>query len=134
MNSKNIVTIIIVVASSALIVGIFIFYGGSKSAVNSNLQVQLPVNGGADVLSKELLAALSSLKDLKLDDSFFKDPALASLIDYSGNIVDEPIGRDNPFLPVGVGAAPVVSLTTSPTTTSSTPVKKATAPSAIPAF
>lgn len=98
-NSKNIITVIIVVVASALIVAIFIFYGGSKSAINSDLQTVLP-GPETQNLSHELLSALASLKDLKLDSSFFKDTAFVSLIDYSKDLKDEPVHRDNPFLPV----------------------------------
>lgn len=100
-NSKNIITVVIIVVVSALIVGLFIFYGGSNSDVQSGLRVDLP-NGANNqpILSRELLAALASVKDLKLDPAFFKDTAFASLRDYSKDIQDEEKGRDNPFLPV----------------------------------
>ncbi len=100
MNSKNIITVVIIVIAAALLVGVFIKFGGSKSNINSDLQVAPSAASSNSSLSRELLSALSSLKDLKLDSSFFKDTTFASLIDYSKDITDDQTGRDNPFLPV----------------------------------
>lgn len=101
---KNFVTIIIVVIITGSVVWAFIFLGRSKSAVKSGLVAELPAGPGSkdtETLSRELLSALSSLKDLKLDDKFFNDQAFLSLKDDSKGLVDELLGRENPFLPVG---------------------------------
>jgi hypothetical protein len=101
-NSKNVATVVIIIVAAALIVGLFIYFGKSKAPISSGLRVDLPNNSlNEPILSRELLQALSSVKDLKLDPSFFKDTAFASLIDYTKDISDDPLGRDNPFLPFG---------------------------------
>lgn len=50
---------------------------------------------------EELLTELSKLKSLELDDSIFSDPVFRSLTDFSQPITPEPVGRENPFLPIG---------------------------------
>lgn len=119
LNSKNITTIGIIVVMASLLIGVFIYFGGSNSTIESDLQVVPPDTGGTQVLSRELLSALSSVKDLKLDPGFFKDTAFDSLIDYSEDIRDEQVGRDNPFLPVGavIEETPVIPPTPAPTPT-----------------
>ena len=117
MNSKNTTTVVIIVVAASLIIGFFIYFGRSRSPVSSGLRVDLPNNSvNQPILSRELLSALASVNDLKLDPTFFNDTAFASLIDYSKDLRDDPLGRDNPFLPVGasVGASETVSETPAP--------------------
>ena len=55
-----------------------------------------------DQLSQQILATLSSIKSISLDDSMFNSPAFNSLIDGTYPLVptkDE--GRPNPFAPIG---------------------------------
>ncbi|MDO8493459.1 MAG: hypothetical protein Q7S19_02860 [bacterium] len=99
MNSKNITVVVIIVTVSAMLIGIFIYFGGAGSSVDSDLSV-VPTAPGTQNLSRELLSSLASLKDLKLNTDFFKDKAFASLIDYSEDLKEDPLGRENPFLPI----------------------------------
>jgi hypothetical protein len=112
METKNIVTLIIVVVASALIIGLFIYFGGSNAKVDGGLRV-VPVaaDGTIDPLGARILRALASLESLKLDTSIFKDKAYTSLNDFSKDIKDEPIGRDNPFLPIGIAETPATPVT-----------------------
>ena len=47
-----------------------------------------------------LFAIIDRINAIKLDTSVFSDPAFLSLKDISTVIPKEPIGRDNPFLPI----------------------------------
>ncbi len=51
-------------------------------------------------LSQELLTTLSQLNSIKLDPTFFSDPAFLSLNDFSTTIPAQNTGRRNPFEPV----------------------------------
>jgi len=46
-----------------------------------------------------LLTHLRQLQSIDLSGAVFTDPRFQSLVDMRQEIVDEPIGRDNPFLP-----------------------------------
>ena len=63
----------------------------------------LKESGGTTTVSvdNELIALLLELKALKLDDSLFSNSAFQSLQDFSQALVPEPIGRENPFAPLG---------------------------------
>ncbi len=52
-------------------------------------------------VDNELLSLLINLRSITLDDSLFDDPAFRGLIDFGQQLVPEPTGRQNPFLPVG---------------------------------
>ena len=76
---KNIITITIILVAVGLVVYMLISFGGG-SAIKSGLTVKSSTsNGSTDSLSRELLQALSSLEELKLDDKLFKDKVFLSL-------------------------------------------------------
>jgi hypothetical protein len=79
----------------------------------------LPDLGGAPTVNQEavpdlssigaqdFLALLLSVRNIKLDDSIFSDPAFASLHDSTIVLVpDGTEGRPNPFAPFGQDATP----------------------------
>lgn len=108
MNSKNTITVAIVVVVAALVIAIFVFFGGSNSNVSGGLQTVAPLSPQeSNALSRDFLQALSSLNSLDLDASFFDDKTFKLLVDYSKDIKDEAVGRDNPFLPVSGDITPV---------------------------
>ncbi len=61
--------------------------------------------GAAGDVGVEILDLLAKIQGLKIDASFFADPAYRSLSDYTQQIAPQPVGRDNPFAPIP-GAAP----------------------------
>ena len=52
----------------------------------------------------ELLSTLLKLKSLQLNDSIFTDPAFERLEDFGTPLSPEPVGRRNPFAPLGSDA------------------------------
>ncbi len=51
------------------------------------------------VEGRQVLAWLNQLKAIRLDINLFDDPRYKSLADFTVDIGEQPIGRDNPFLP-----------------------------------
>jgi hypothetical protein len=51
--------------------------------------------------AKEVLDLLNKMSKVKLDDSIFYDKAFISLRDTTVELVNQPIGRNNPFAPLG---------------------------------
>lgn len=49
----------------------------------------------------ELIVLLINLRSITLSESLFNDPAFKKLIDFGQQLVPEPMGRQNPFAPVG---------------------------------
>ena len=84
----------------ALIIAAFLiysfFFAGKEEAVLSQ-------SGGTEnaAVENELIALLLELKALKLDDSIFSSLTFQSLQDFSQALVAEPVGRPNPFAPLG---------------------------------
>jgi hypothetical protein len=67
---------------------------------------------GAQVLGDEITSAIGQINSLKLDRAIFDDPILKRLIDHSKPILPEPVGRKNPFAPIGVSGETTTSAST----------------------
>ena len=119
---------------------IYIFFIRSSapeaSLVSSGANTTLPnIDGtipGVDATStnplvaKDFLVLLSNVKNIKLDDTIFSDPAFNSLHDSSITLIpDGTEGRPNPFAQFGNDALPVLNtqnnLTTTPLSNITTP-------------
>ncbi len=71
-----------------------VVYGQSSVSVTDT-------TNGVGASGQQVLALLGKLKAIQLDNEIFSDPTFQSLQDFSIEIAPQPIGRSNPFLPVG---------------------------------
>ncbi len=138
--------IIIFIAIGAIFVLIYIFFI-KPSPDQSNLvssSTGTPTNvspsgvvttdgAGSSAIAQDFLNLLLNVKNIKLDDSIFADPAFSNLHDSSIVLVpDATTGRPNPFAQFGADAAvvapvnPGVLNTTPPTNTPVVPAAPAT--------
>ncbi len=95
------------VLGAVMIFGYFSFFGGDTADEGSlvSSDTGLSDNGGQSSIQQEFLPILLNIKNLKLDDSIFQDPAFLSLSDSSIVLVpDGNEGRPNPFAPIGFDA------------------------------
>ena len=84
------------------------------SVLTSESAAQIPPE------AQELVETLLTLRAVTLQGTIFSNPSFQVLKDFSTPIIPEPIGRPNPFAPLGVDIAGSVG-------TSSTSVKPASA-------
>ena len=80
----------------------FVLYGLFFAGNGDSGLVSTTSDGDVDPAGAELLAALFSLRSITLDVSLFETPDFKSLVDFSQEIPSEPVGRANPFAPIGV--------------------------------
>jgi hypothetical protein len=116
--------IIVVIVALLMAVGVWIGLSSSSStSSNSLLTTESTDSNGPD---QGLVATLLALRAVKLDGSIFQDPGFQALTDFSTQIVPEPIGRPNPFAPLGsvVGAETGANITISQTPTTVKGAKK----------
>jgi hypothetical protein len=83
----------------------------------------LTTANGAD---KDVVETLLQLRAITLSGTIFTDPAFVALQDHGTQIVPEPAGRPNPFLPLeGTSAPPARATSTDSTTPAQTqPVRR----------
>ena len=53
------------------------------------------------VVGREIVVLLDELQAINLDGSILDDPAFQSLVDFEQKVRAEPVGRSNPFIPIG---------------------------------
>lgn len=76
----------------------FFFAGDDDGAL---LVSEVPGGGNIDV-GREILASLLEIRSFKLDEGIFEDKGFKLLFDFSQEIESQPVGRPNPFSPIGV--------------------------------
>jgi hypothetical protein len=97
--------------------GYYVFFGTTGAPDSGSVRVPggIPVGPGAGLgegatpaftpenarIETELVSELLRLRSIKLDNRIFTDVAFQSLEDFGQELVAEPIGRINPFAPVG---------------------------------
>jgi hypothetical protein len=86
-----------------LIIAGFVWYGMSEKQTSESLLTSDTVDGKSaqSVAERELLDTLLELKSIRLDGQIFTESAFSALRDFTTEIVSEPIGRSNPFAPLG---------------------------------
>ncbi len=90
--------IIVIVVALLVAVGIWIGLSSGGTSSDSLLSSESVSDEGPD---RDLVATLLALRSVKLEGSIFTDPSFQSLKDFSTQIVPEPVGRPNPFAPLG---------------------------------
>ncbi len=89
--------IIVIVVIIVAFVGYSLFSGGDNGG-----NVLTSQNPSAQTAGdNELLILLINLRSITLNESLFNDSAFKSLVDFGQQLIPEPIGRRNPFAPVG---------------------------------
>ncbi len=86
----------------AVVLVAFVVYGIFFTPDRSNpLTVERTVRAGQSAVEQELIGLLLELRSITLDTDVFDDARFRSLEDFSQQIVAEPVGRENPFAPIG---------------------------------
>ncbi len=88
LKKRNILILVIV------LIALFLILGRSNVSASSQLT---SIKGNINEVSKETLEILLALKSLKLDNSIFEDIAFKELIDFSIELDEKELGRNNPF-------------------------------------
>jgi|TARA_B100001971_G_scaffold73246_3_gene67609 hypothetical protein len=91
-------TILIIAIAIMAGVAYTILFGGE----DSTLLVSERQDNAASVEESNLLTFLLDLRSVKLDENIFSDPVFKSLEDFGQELTAEPIGRENPFAPIGI--------------------------------
>lgn len=82
-----------------IIVGFVAFSYVSRDRVVSDETLVSVSTDGANSVDSSFIRALSSLRQLKLDDSVFARPSWGTLMDFGRTLEIQPYGRSNPFAP-----------------------------------
>lgn len=92
--SKN--KILLVALLLVAVVGYYIFMVGGDDPLT------VSESGGEVTIGQEIIIELNRLKALRnIREDIFVNPVFVSLQDFTQQVVPEPLGRNNPFSPIG---------------------------------
>ena len=98
----------IVIKILLLVIVAFVLYGaffGGEDEFSDEFVVSELSGGELGVLEQqigsELLALLLELEEINLDTSIFDSQVFRGLTDFGQELIPQPIGRPNPFAPIG---------------------------------
>lgn len=96
-----------------VLVGV-LWYGLTQNAAPAPVLTTVSSTGSPtqESADQELVATLLTLRAVTLSGTIFQDPAFVTLRDFGTTIVAEPIGRQNPFAPLGVRTTGAATSTT----------------------
>lgn len=95
----NKITRNIIIAGIIIIAGLFAY---RFFFVRIDEEALREVDAGAVEVGREVLSLLTELRAINLDDSLFRRSDFMSLQDFGVEISPDPVGRRNPFAPIGV--------------------------------
>lgn len=93
-----------IVLLAVLGIGAYFFLGIGQPAEPNTLQTASSTPGSTaggeeQINTEEILVQLNRLRGININTDMFNSEAFLSLKDFSVTITDQPIGRENPFIP-----------------------------------
>lgn len=104
---KNLLSIGVTVVVAVAAALVFSFSGNDGAVLESTQE-----SGLGSPVSRELLVVLGDLRTVTLTDTLFADPAFENLVDFGVAIPLQPVGRRNPFAPLGAKSQAAAAGTT----------------------
>jgi len=95
----------LVMAAAALIIAGAVWYGFSGTSTTAPVLGTENASGTVSSEDQDLVASLLKLHSVTLTGTIFSSQAFFGLKDFSTDIVQEPVGRVNPFAPLPAAAS-----------------------------
>lgn len=96
LNLKN--SIFVLVLALVLWIGYALFFAADDASLSA-LDVKVITEASRD--TQEFLSTLQQLRNIEFKQQIFNDPRFQSFVDHRRPIIAEPVGRTNPFAPIG---------------------------------
>lgn len=85
----------------SFVVIVAVLYGGYVLFFAEGTEPVVEVTETNATPDQDLIALLFELKSIRLDSALFEDQLFKALKDFGRDLVSEPVGRPNPFAPLG---------------------------------
>lgn len=93
--------IILIIGTLLVVFFLYTTFFGSENTEEELLTSSVQQPTANQVVGTEIVSALNQIESLKLSRDIFEDPVFQSLIDRSEPLPEEPVGKINPFSPIG---------------------------------
>jgi hypothetical protein len=114
---------IVLIVAGVLIAGAAWYGTRTPSATETAILTGEVVSSAAQESEREAIDSLLRMRAIELSGAIFSDPAFLSLQDFRTEIVQEPVGRRNPFAPFDASST-VATSTSSQTSTAKPPAPR----------
>ena len=99
-------------AKQKIFVGLIVFLilgflGYSLFSKGSSTELDSTTSSETGVPGQDILTLVEKLKNISISQTIFSSPLFNNLIDFSNPISPEPVGRANPFSPIGSDASSI---------------------------
>jgi hypothetical protein len=94
---KTLIITVVLIAAGAIFYTLYLKPAGGVEILTSSGE-----NAALAPVENDFISMLFELRAVKIDGRIFQDSIFRSLKDYSQDIKPEPVGRRNPFAPIGV--------------------------------
>lgn len=82
--------------------GFFVYQQFFAGNAGTPLLLSEDASGGT-AAGESLIQLLDEVKQIQFDTEFLQSSVFTSLVDFTESIRPEPVGRTNPFDPIGIG-------------------------------
>ncbi len=127
---KKIILLLIIAIALFVVYAVFIKKGPQVDSLVTNEITQ--TSGDAQAIGNQISQALVRIDQIKLDKTIFTNVLYKSLVDRSEPISEEPIGRSNPFAPIGDVSSVNSTTRNASSTSSNTKVATSTSQTSTP--
>lgn len=120
---KKIILTVLIIGILFIVYALFIKKDPTQENLVSDGVSDIQSSAEAQILGSQIAQALLRIEKIKLDKSIFSSEIYKSLQDRSQPIIEEPIGRPDPFAPLGaitINSAVRTSTSTTATSTRAT--------------
>ena len=104
-STKTLIIITVIILAAILA---YFYFSGSPTDTTSGLAGD-SVTSDASIEATKVLTLLNQTSSLRIDPSLFKSAVYKSLVDHTVSVIEQPVGKPNPF--VYSSAAPAAPAT-----------------------
>jgi len=108
MSNKNKIIIAIILVAIAVFAFVYL-RNSSNTDTGTSLVAEKKIADFSD--AKEILALLKKMDDIELNDAIFNSKAFIGLKDTTVVLVEQPMGRNNPFASLGTDGIRIATTT-----------------------
>ncbi len=91
----------LIIIGVIVVIVLIIYYAFPRGATSSNTLLTTTNSTSPSPVTEQLLASLSNLQSVTLNNAIFSNPVFQSLTDFGVVIPPENVGRRNPFQSFG---------------------------------
>ena len=82
------------------LIGYMMFFAGEDTSEDAGLVVSSDTADGS-LVGREIIVLLAQLQGIDLNTRVIESEAFQQLVDFNKPVASQPVGRANPFLPIG---------------------------------